>query len=167
MKKEHRYTLYFLSLGIIVVVLDRLAKSWVLVTVPFGRSMPLVGKFLYVTHVHNTGGAWGLFSNLSPLFVVMGLLVPILILVFYKKLMEKGLGWVIAAALILGGALGNLYDRVFYHHVVDFLDVKYNGGSIWPIFNVADIAISVGIGILFICLLREPPQEKEQEEELK
>jgi signal peptidase II len=159
MKKVHLYSLCFVSLSIIMIVLDRLAKNWVIQCVPFGRTRPFVGSLLYLTHVHNTGGAWGLFSNLSPLFVAMGILVPVLIIVFYKRLMEKGIAWLIASGLILGGAVGNLIDRITYGYVVDFLDLRF-----WPIFNVADIAITVGIGILFVCLLLEPTKEKEDRE---
>jgi signal peptidase II len=88
----------------------------------------------------------------------MGIIVPVLIMIFYRKLFEKGEIWIIAAALVTGGALGNEIDRVMYGYVIDFLDVRF-----WPIFNVADIGISAGIVLLFIALLTDKQETGQKE----
>lgn len=149
--------LYFVLLSAGTFVIDRLTKQWVVHTLPVGEPKPVMGHFLYFTQVHNTGGAFGLFSNFSLLFVIMGVLVPVLILIFFKKLIDKGPAWIVGTAFILGGAIGNLIDRVLYGYVIDFIDVRF-----WPIFNVADISITVGIGILFIVIMREGKEKEKQ-----
>lgn len=150
MKTIRQSYIWFALISLVIIVADRLVKQWIVASFPVGKPTPLLGNILFITHVHNTGGAFGLFSNLRILFIIMGIVVPILILIFYRKLFEKGPVWVIAASLITGGAIGNDIDRVLYGFVVDFLDVRF-----WPIFNVADIAISAGIVLLFIALLTD------------
>ncbi|MGV8122969.1 MAG: signal peptidase II [Candidatus Xenobiia bacterium LiM19] len=160
MKTIKQSYLWFALIIISIIVVDLLVKQWIIATFPVGRPTPLIGTVLFITHVHNTGGAFGLFSNLRPLFIIMGIIVPVLILIFYRKLFEKGEIWIIAAALITGGAIGNEIDRVMYGYVIDFLDVRF-----WPIFNVADIGISAGIVLLFIALLTEKQETETQKTE--
>ncbi|MHC9544814.1 MAG: signal peptidase II [Vulcanimicrobiota bacterium] len=160
MKTIKQSYLWFALISISIIVVDLLVKRWIVAAFPVGRPTPLIGTVLFITHVHNTGGAFGLFSNLRPLFIIMGIIVPVLILIFYKKLFEKGEIWIIAAALVTGGALGNEIDRVMYGYVIDFLDVRF-----WPIFNVADIGISAGIVLLFIALLTEKQETETQKTE--
>lgn len=153
--KRYLYACFtLLSIG--TIVLDRLTKNWVvsywdLHHLIVGKdSIPAIGNTVWITYARNTGGAFGLFDQFSFIFIMMGVLIPVLIMVFFKTLLEKGSGWVIAAAFIFGGAIGNFIDRILVGYVVDFINFQF-----WPIFNVADIAISVGIGILFICIVRE------------
>lgn len=160
MKTIKQSYLWFALISISIIVVDLLVKRWIIAAFPVGRPTPLIGTVLFITHVHNTGGAFGLFSHLRLLFIIMGILVPVLILIFYKKLFEKGEIWLIAAALITGGAFGNDIDRIVYGYVVDFLDVRF-----WPIFNVADIAISAGIVLLFIALLTEKQETETKQTE--
>ena len=164
---KRNLTITFAVLAVSAFVADRLTKEWILGSLAVGESRHFLGNIIYLTFVHNRGGAFGLFVSFSFIFKAMGVIVPLVILIFFKKLLEKGWGWVIAASLIMGGALGNLYDRILYGYVVDFIDIR-----VWPIFNVADIAITIGIGILFITLVREgkapddesPGEEKNQDE---
>lgn len=156
--KAHKYV-YFILLSVGTIIADRLTKLWIVRLLPVpGQEIHVLGTALSFTHVHNTGGAFGLFSNFNFLFVIVGILVPVLILIFFRKLLGKGVGWSIGTGLILGGAVGNLIDRLLYGHVIDFIDVHF-----WPIFNVADIGITVGIGILFLLILREGNEEKKEE----
>lgn len=158
MKTIKQSYLWFALISVSIVLVDLFVKRWIVAEFPVGRPTPLIGTVLFITHVHNTGGAFGLFSNLRFLFIIMGIIVPVLIMIFYKKLFEKGKVWIIAAALVTGGAIGNEIDRVMYGYVIDFLDVRF-----WPIFNVADIAISAGIVLLFIALLTEKKEPDNQD----
>jgi signal peptidase II len=128
-----------LALSVLVIGLDWWTKRWVLKTMALGESRKIT-PFFYFTHVHNTGSAFGLFQgNNHALFL---LAIIILGFLFYSArgfYEEGGRCGEIGVALILGGALGNLIDRMQFGHVVDFFDFR-----IWPVFNVADSAITVG-----------------------
>jgi signal peptidase II len=128
-----------LIISSLVILLDWWTKRRVLNTMMLGESRKIT-SFFYVTHVHNTGSAFGLFQgNNNALFL---LALVILGFLFYSArgfYEEGGLCGEIGVALVLGGALGNLIDRIQFGHVIDFLDFR-----IWPVFNVADSAITVG-----------------------
>ena len=128
------------------MVADQLSKAWIKVNLPGGESVPAEGLFR-LTHVHNTGAAFGLFQGqLFSLTIValIGIIVVLLFALFYyrrfpfldSKLVKPSLG------LILGGAVGNLIDRLRLGYVTDFIDI-----GIWPAFNIADSAIVVGVVI--------------------
>ena len=138
----------------LVILLDRVTKIAVAHMLPLGGEHVVIPKVFWISHVLNTGAAFSLMENWPPNAVRLGLIafsVVAAVLVF-------GLLWrtgralsptSVALALILGGALGNLYDRIRFHHVVDFLAVKiyhYN----WPDFNVADSCIVIGACLLLL-----------------
>ncbi len=142
MKKFTLSPFFFGLLSASVVILDRLSKLWVQGAIPPGEIKSFIGHTLCLTHVHNLGGAFGLMPNFRIIFLIMGFLIPLLIVIFYKKIALKGPAWLFAASLILGGAVGNLIDRVALGYVVDFLDFRIGGRNVWPIFNIADIAVT-------------------------
>lgn len=132
-----------------VLVLDLASKALVLAYLPLGASVPVIPGFFNLTHVHNPGGAFGFLAGVSPqvraaLFIFASLAAAGLILWIYfqtpphQRLLASGL------ALVFGGAIGNLVDRIRFGVVVDFLDF-YIGNWHWPAFNVADSAITVGV----------------------
>jgi signal peptidase II len=128
-----------------VWVLDRWSKILVVDRFPLWHRQPLLGNWLSLTHVRNTGAAFGLLRNQTLLLalVTIGLIGS---LFFLRRHIESLSRWgKIGIALVLGGALGNLYDRLFLGYVVDFLELPY-----WPVFNVADSAVVVGVGLLCI-----------------
>jgi signal peptidase II len=147
----------------LVILLDRLSKNWIIHRIRPGYDIPVIPGVFRLSHVLNTGAAFSLMENWPPNAVRLGLIafsVVAAVLVF-------GLLWrtgralsptSVALALILGGALGNLYDRIRFHHVVDFLAVKiyhYN----WPDFNVADSCIVIGACLLLLEIFRPQPTE--------
>ena len=147
----------------IIVLLDQFTKALILGYVPFNQTIPVMRGFFNITHIHNAGGAFGLMANLSPtlrsiVFLFISSLAVGLIFYFYKKT-PANYPWLSAAfALIFGGAIGNLIDRLRFGFVIDFLDF-YIGNLHWPAFNVADSAISVGIGIfVFHLLFKKMPE---------
>jgi len=147
----------------IIVLLDQFTKALIIGHVSFNQTIPVMRGFFNITHIHNPGGAFGLMANLSPalrsiIFLFISSLAVGLIFYFYKKT-PPNYPWLAAAfALIFGGAIGNLIDRLRFGFVVDFLDF-YFGNLHWPAFNVADSAISVGIGIfVFHLLFKKMPE---------
>lgn len=143
----------------LVILFDRLTKLWIVKHLASGAAITVIPNVFRITHVLNTGAAFSLFADsLSPLAVrnaLIGFSILAAILVFVL-LWRTGSAFSLSAlalALILGGALGNLYDRVRYHHVIDFLEVKIVHYH-WPDFNVADSAICIGACLLFIEIFR-------------
>lgn len=124
--------------------------------------VPIIKGFLNITYVKNPGAAFGIMSDMDPfirsiIFVVMSLLAVIAIIYIYFKYPDDSYLVKDACALILGGAIGNMIDRVRFGEVVDFIDI-YWGQYHWPAFNVADTAITIGVGIFLLDMFR---QEKE------
>jgi signal peptidase II len=143
---------YFVGIAILVLFLDRLAKRAVASNIALHDSVVVIPGFFRLTHVQNTGAAFGLFAD-SPVQWKVGALVAfsILALVVVSALLWKNGHALsittIGLSLILGGAMGNLWDRIMSGRVVDFLDF-YVGSYHWPAFNVADSAIVVGAALL-------------------
>jgi signal peptidase II len=140
----------FYLLAVIIVALDQLTKWVVQARLPLNNvPVPAVGRFLYLTHTRNTGGAFSLFQAGNTMFIVVAIAAIIAFVYAYHKMKRTDLAVTAALALALGGAIGNLIDRVRFGFVVDFFDIQAGTGhSIWPIFNVADSAITVGIVLL-------------------
>lgn len=157
--------LKWLWLSVVVIALDQASKAVAVATLTPGESLGVLPSF-NLTLMYNTGAAFSFLSNADGwqrwLFAGIAVVVSVIIVGWLRKL-HTGARWQAAAlALILGGALGNLWDRLVLGHVVDFLDVYY-GQAHWPAFNIADSAIVVGAGMLVIEALRghrqEPPHE--------
>lgn len=132
-----------LGIGILVFILDQLVKHAVLGSMHLGESIPIIKDVFHITFVLNPGAAFGMLEHQRWIFIVVALLVVVLALVFYKHIQRESLITRIGAGLLLGGALGNLLDRIQSGLVVDFLDFR-----IWPVFNIADIAICSGAAML-------------------
>jgi signal peptidase II len=134
-----------------VLVADQITKSLserFLVAFP-EQSMPLISDFARLTYVSNRGAAFGILQDRTMFFVVVGVVVVGVILASYRYFPVTSTALNLALGLQLGGATGNLIDRVRFGYVVDFIDI-----GIWPVFNLADAAIVVGVGILAFHLLR-------------
>ncbi len=136
-----------------VLIADQISKAAVMEGMVKGQSLDLPGGFVQLTYIHNSGGAFGLFPQGGPLFLVTGVLVALGMVWALPRLQGWGAWTASACALILGGTVGNLIDRVRFGSVVDFLDLGW-----WPIFNVADMGISVGITLLLVEMILTPPE---------
>lgn len=149
--------LFFAVLG--VLALDQLVKYLVITTMVEGQSIPIIPHIFHLTFVKNYGAAFGLMAHQQPFFIVTGIVVAALILFFFRQVGpdQKPLRW--SLALILSGALGNLIDRVRFGYVVDLFDFR-----IWPVFNVADMAIVFGAMLLGWHVLRMPERGSSREE---
>lgn len=137
----------FLATAALVVILDQVTKAIVIAQLPVGGRWPgpesPVSRFFTFTHVGNTGVAFGMFQGQSDILLVVSLVV-IAALLWYRRRAPAGATWLnVALGLQVGGAIGNLVDRVRIGHVTDFLDFQ-----VWPVFNVADSAIFLGVVVL-------------------
>lgn len=140
----------FLFIALLVYAADQITKSLAQKTLTPDSSIPLINSVFHLTLLYNKGGAFGILKAHAPLFVTIAA-ICVLCIIFYLPRIRKGSPYtVIGIALVLGGILGNLTDRLRFGHVVDFLDFR-----IWPIFNVADSAITVGAALLLIQLLKK------------
>ena len=158
MQKYLRFSI--ISLG--VVVLDQVTKILVLRHMPLHDSIAIIPGFFSLTHVHNPGGAFGFMAQHSSplrhwLFLLAAFFALGMILYFYHQTPRTHPFFGFALALIFGGAIGNLIDRLRFGEVVDFLDV-YIGYMHWPTFNVADSAVTVGVVVfLFHVVTKKMP----------
>jgi signal peptidase II len=146
-----RWVLFF-GLAIGVVIVDQLAKAAVTSNLSPGESIQVIGDYLRIVFGQNTGALFGLFKDNAAMFGIVSLAV-IALIVIYEARAGTGLYLTVTLGLLLGGAIGNMLDRLRLGYVVDFVDVGI-GGTRFYTFNVADSAISLAILLLFIAALR-------------
>jgi signal peptidase II len=145
-----------------VVVVDRLTKVFFSNLLAPQESFPVIRNVFHFTLVHNTGIAFGMFRDNGFVYLFIPVIaVGLLIynLYYYHKFGELDRWYIVAFSLILGGAIGNLIDRIMLGHVVDFIDFR-----VWPVFNVADSAITIGAVIIFFKCF---PLKKKKDGEIK
>ncbi len=130
---------YILLIASSLFILDLITKILVRMRMTVGNSVPVIDNILYFTHLQNTGAGFSLFTGYNNLLIIIYLAA--LVIIFYSwKQMPKEKWPMFFMGIILGGIVGNLVDRVFFGYVTDFIDFR-----VWPVFNVADSGVSVGI----------------------
>lgn len=140
----------FLLLAGLVILLDQVTKALALTFLVPGESQPIFPNIFHLTLVENQGIAFGLFQGSDRiLFILITVSIAVLIWIGFRSNRAR-LRTQAALGLILGGAVGNWVDRIRAGAVIDFLDFR-----IWPVFNVADMAITVGVGLFLLDLLRK------------
>ena len=149
-----RDRLIFVTTAFAVVLLDQVTKALVISRLPIGGRWPgpdsALSRYFTFTHVSNTGVAFGMFQGKSDVLLLVSLVV-IGALLWYRRQAPEGAVWLnVALGLQVGGAIGNLIDRVRIGHVTDFIDFQF-----WPVFNVADSAIFLGVVVLGYHMLLE------------
>jgi len=152
--------IYYLA-ALVVIILDQWTKYLVVRKMELGQSIPLIPDVFHLTSHRNLGAAFGILQNQRTLFIVITLIVVIGIIVSLVRLGNKQprVSW--ALSLVLGGAIGNFIDRASTGQVVDFLDFTLIN---FPIFNVADAAITIGVAVLMLDMLLDSRRSREQEE---
>jgi signal peptidase II len=146
---------WLLTLSIVIILLDRLTKTWVALRIPMGGAIPVIPHVLRITHWTNDGAAFSLFANTaSPNAVRWGLicfssLMALIILFLLVRLGDRFNLTTIGLALIFAGALGNVHDRIAYGSVVDFIEVHIFNYH-WPDFNIADSSVVTGACLLLL-----------------
>ena len=155
---------YLIALAVIIILLDRLTKLWITTHLLPGHNIQIIPGVFALSHVYNTGAAFSLFAeSLSPhavryALIAFSVLAAIVVLGMIARVGRTLSATGIALALILGGAIGNLYDRIKLSYVIDFLQVKIIHYH-WPDFNVADSAIVIGACLLLLEIFRNQPAE--------
>jgi signal peptidase II len=152
---------FYYIIALFIILLDQFTKWLVVKNMSLGDSITIIENFLYITSHRNRGAAWGILQGQMWFFYVVTVIV-IIGIVFYIQKAVKGkhlLG--ISLGLMLGGAIGNFIDRVFRKEVVDFINTFIFSYD-FPVFNVADSALVVGVGLLMLQMLREEREAKEK-----
>lgn len=155
----------YLWIAIVVLVLDQITKQLAEQYLVFHVPIPVI-PFFNLTLSYNTGAAFSFLEDAGGwqrwFFIVLALVVSVVIYIWMRKL-DASEKWItIALALVLGGAIGNVVDRILFGHVIDFIHVYYEQWS-WPIFNIADSAISIGVTIMIIDALFGKQKQSDQE----
>ncbi|NMC45865.1 MAG: signal peptidase II [Chloroflexi bacterium] len=153
MKKIIKSYLFLLILAGVIIILDQYTKNLVRANLNYGEvwtPWEWLMPYARVVHWYNTGVAFGMFQGMGLLFTFLPLVVVILILIFYSRLAGENWWLRVAIGLELGGAIGNLIDRIMIGHVTDFISV----GN-FAVFNVADASITVGVAVMLIALWQE------------
>lgn len=166
MNTPHAMRKYYILISLSVIILDRITKLWVERSIALHDGIRVIPGFFSITHIENRGAAFGIFND-SPAPWKVGMLVgfSLLALVIVSRLLWKNSHSIsstgVGLSLILGGAIGNLWDRLAAGHVTDFL-LFYLGHYEWPAFNVADSSIVVGAALLVLEILfaKAPAEER-------
>jgi signal peptidase II len=150
---RRRSSLPALFLGVAVVIVDQLSKWIAGRSLVRGESVEVIGDFFRLTHVQNPGGAFGLFRGSGGAFTLLSVIAVAVLLYALWRVPPRAGPARLALGTVLGGAVGNLVDRLRFESVVDFFDVGV-GELRWPVFNVADAAVVVGVGLFLIFSFR-------------
>lgn len=142
MKKVNK-SLIFILIIFSIVLIDQILKYLI------------KNKFINISHITNTGSLFGLFKGANTILIIFSIIVIIGFFLNWSKIKKLNVWFSISCGLIVGGAIGNLIDRIVYGAVIDFIDLGW-----WPLFNLADSAISTGIGLLIILILIEDKKSK-------
>lgn len=130
-----------------VVLADQIAKYYIASTMTLGLSLAVIPNVFHLTYILNPGAAFGILENQRWFFILIAVSMLGMVMYYYPKLKKEGAVMRFGTALLAGGAVGNLIDRIKTGYVVDFLDFR-----IWPIFNIADMGIVVGVGMMMYAL---------------
>lgn len=155
-----RAQLRMFTTALVIIILDQVVKRVVVNAMKMGESIEVIGSFVRLTRTANTGAAFGLFRGGTTWFIAISLIAAVVIIALSRRIVQSRPSERLAFGLILGGAVGNLIDRIARDGaVVDFIDI---GGPAyrWPAFNVADSAITVGVTLLAVSIvfLRSPDE---------
>ncbi|MCE5484044.1 signal peptidase II [Staphylococcus pseudintermedius] len=156
--KQQYYIGLSLFITLIILIGDQLTKFIIRTQMTLGESFAVVPKFLYITSHRNNGAAWGILSGKMTFFYIITIIVLIALIVFYIKEVKNNMLMQIAISLLFSGALGNFIDRVSSGEVVDFIDTVIFGYD-FPIFNIADASLTIGVVLLIIVLLKDQNQK--------
>ncbi|MFF2440875.1 signal peptidase II [Priestia aryabhattai] len=155
--------MFYYLIALAVILIDQVTKWIIVKEMYYGQSITVIENFLYITSHRNRGAAWGILQGQMWFFYLITVVVVVGLIIYIQKLKKQDKWFGIALALMLGGAIGNFIDRVVRKEVVDFVNT-YIFTYDFPIFNVADSALVVGVIIMFIMTLFEGKMKKEHKE---
>ncbi|MEY8347430.1 signal peptidase II [Bacillus cereus] len=151
--------IYYL-IALFVIAIDQVSKWLIVKNMELGTSIPIIDNVLYITSHRNRGAAWGILEGQMWFFYIITIVFVGFIVIYMKKYAKTDMLLGVSLGLILGGAIGNFIDRVFRQEVVDFIHVyifSYN----YPVFNIADSALCIGVVLIIIQTLLEGKKMKE------
>ena len=151
----------------LVVLADQISKYFVIARLAEGQSLEVaswLAPIFRITHVTNTGAAFGLFRDWGGVFAVIAAIVIVASVFYYRHIPDGAWLMRIALGLQLGGAIGNLVDRLNRGFVVDFIDLKFWPLQQWPVFNVADSSLVLGVTLLSLLMIAEEWREREKQQ---
>lgn len=136
-------------IGILIIIIDQITKYIAKSNLELNQSIPIINDLFHITLTTNTGAGFGLLRENNSLILFITIIILGFILFYYDKFPKKGKEQ-ISIVLIVSGALSNLFDRIFLGHIIDFIDFK-----IWPIFNIADVSITLGVIYLIFYYMKK------------
>lgn len=142
------------GVAVVVFAIDRVTKAWVSENIPLGTARPVVGDYVRIVHAQNTGAAFGLLPERTTLLSILSVVAVLAIVYYYRQIASNSALVSATLGMQLGGAFGNLLDRITQGYVVDFVDVGLGDVRFWA-FNVADSSIVVGIILVTLALWYE------------
>ena len=149
-KRNILMNVYFLVTAVLVLVADQITKNIIIERVPVNSSIEIIRGFLYITHVKNSGAAFGMFQNYTKILTIISVVAIILIIILKVILKLNFAFYNVSLGFILGGAVGNLIDRYFLGEVTDFINLTFI-----PVFNIADSSLVIGFCLIIILIIRE------------
>lgn len=153
--------MFYYIISLFVIILDQITKWLIEKNLELGESITVIENFLYITSHRNRGAAWGILQGQMWFFYVITTIVIIGIIIYIQKAAKGKMLLGVSLGLMLGGAIGNFIDRVFRKQVVDFINT-YIFGYDFPVFNIADSALVVGVTLLMIQMFLEERESKEK-----
>jgi signal peptidase II len=155
---EVAFVFYYI-ISVVVILIDQLSKWWIVKHLELGESIQVIENFLYITSHRNRGAAWGILQGQMWFFYIITVVVIIGIIVYMQRAAKGKRLLGISLGLMLGGAIGNFIDRIFRQEVVDFINT-YIFGYDFPVFNIADSALVIGVFLLMIQMFKEESESK-------
>ncbi|RHW36478.1 lipoprotein signal peptidase [Neobacillus notoginsengisoli] len=153
--------MFYYLIAAFIIILDQITKWLIVKNMNIGDSIPIIEDFLYITSHRNRGAAWGILQGQMWLFYVITVIVIIGIVYYINKAAKGNALLGVSLGFMLGGAIGNFIDRVYRQEVVDFIHTyifSYN----FPVFNIADSALVIGVFFLMIQMLKEEREAKKE-----
>lgn len=148
MKRKHIFVI------IIILLIDQLSKMFIDSTMHVYEQIKIIPNFFNLTYLHNTGAAWSMLEGKMVFFYLISVVALVAMFLFYRNSDEKDGLTKLALAMMIAGTLGNFIDRLCLQHVRDFLDFIIFGYD-FPVFNVADMALCIGVGLILIDAVKE------------
>lgn len=143
---ENNLALLLVSVAIIIV--ERVIKFYITEYLRIGESIPVIGSLLMITRTENVGAGFGILRGYNLVFIIAAAAVLLMIIYFYNQIIYDRL-LVFSFAFLLGGTVGNMMDRLFFGHVIDYIDLSF-----WPTFNLSDMALTTGAVLLIVYMYR-------------
>ncbi|HEM3173933.1 TPA: signal peptidase II [Streptococcus suis] len=142
----------FPILAAVLIAVDQLVKAWTVANIELDTVEPFLPGFMSLAYLRNYGAAWSILQNQQWFFTIVTITAVTGLIWYYVKQIKGNLWTLFSLALMIAGALGNFIDRIRLGYVVDMFHLDFIS---FPVFNVADMCLSVGVGILFICIMKE------------